>query len=167
MVRKPCRGKYQGHNDYSIVFGSGRMLFIGMDQRSYLNGLREQLIKVRYFREHQAENTAKIKSVLASCDTPFCDASVEIVPYPGTNDLFSYAAVLLTCQDGRKLVYRTGGMNDYLTRGETKWYSFEKCMAHLLQDAYGDMAYFKAYAPDPSPEVSRKHPTRKREELSR
>lgn len=86
-----------------------------MDQRSYLNGLREQLIKVRYFREHQAENTAKIKSVLASCDTPFCDASVEIVPYPGTNDLFSYAAVLLTCQDGRKLVYRTGGMNDYLT----------------------------------------------------
>ena len=167
MVRKPCRGKYRGHNDYSLKFGSGRILFIGMDQRSYLNGLREQLIKIRYFREHQAENTAKIKSVLTSCDTPFCDASVEIVPYPDTNDLFSYAAVLLTCRDGRKLVYRTGGMNDYLTRGETKWYSFEKCMAHLLQDAYGDMAYFKTYAPDTQPEISGKHSARKREDLSR
>lgn len=36
VVRTPCRGKYRGHNDYSIVFGSGRVLYIGIDQRNYV-----------------------------------------------------------------------------------------------------------------------------------
>ena len=39
VEKTPCRGKFRGHNDYSIVFGSGRKLFIGQDQRNYLNDL--------------------------------------------------------------------------------------------------------------------------------
>ena len=34
VERSPCRGKFRGHNDYSIVFGSGRKLFISQDQRN-------------------------------------------------------------------------------------------------------------------------------------
>ena len=37
LERKPCTGKYCGHWDYTLVFGSGRRLYIGLDQRNYLN----------------------------------------------------------------------------------------------------------------------------------
>lgn len=35
VIRKPCSGKYHGHNDYTIVFGSGRHLYVGLDKRNY------------------------------------------------------------------------------------------------------------------------------------
>lgn len=167
VVKTPCRGKYRGHNDYSLVFGSGRNLFVAMDQRNYLDGLQRELAQISHFREHQAENAEKIKTALAAHNAPFCDVSVEIVPYPGTKDLSIYAVVILTCQDGKKLLYRTGGMNDYLTHGEGKWYGFEKCMAHLLQDACGDRAYCRAYEPDTPQGKVVKHHARKREERTR
>ena len=44
VEKTPCRGKFRGHNDYSIVFGSGRKLFIGQDKQSgYENGRRQLL----------------------------------------------------------------------------------------------------------------------------
>ena len=70
VERSPCRGKFRGHNDYSIVFGSGRKLFISQDQRNYLSGLRKQVGLIQHFRDHQAENTEKIKAALAAHDTP-------------------------------------------------------------------------------------------------
>lgn len=36
LERRPCTGKYRGHTDYTLVFGSGRRLYIGLDQRNYL-----------------------------------------------------------------------------------------------------------------------------------
>ena len=36
VIRTPCRGKYHGHSDYSLVFGSGRKLYVGLDQRNYV-----------------------------------------------------------------------------------------------------------------------------------
>lgn len=36
LERRPCTGKYRGHTDYTLVFGSGRRLYVGLDQRNYL-----------------------------------------------------------------------------------------------------------------------------------
>lgn len=113
VERSPCRGKFRGHNDYSIVFGSGRKLFIGQDQRNYLNGLRKQVGLIQHFRDHQAENTEKIKAALAAHNTPFCDAAVEIVPYTGSTDLVVYGVVILTHQSGAQLLYRETAMHFY------------------------------------------------------
>ncbi len=41
VERRACTGKYRGHNDYSLVFGSGRRLYIGLDRRNYAGKLRE------------------------------------------------------------------------------------------------------------------------------
>ena len=43
LERRPCTGKYRGHTDYTLVFGSGRRLYVGLDQRNYLNGLHDHL----------------------------------------------------------------------------------------------------------------------------
>ena len=43
LERRHCTGKYRGHIDYTLVFGSGRRLYIGLDQRNYLNGLWDKL----------------------------------------------------------------------------------------------------------------------------
>ena len=39
LERRPCTGKYREHTDYTLVFGSGRRLYIGLDRRNYLNSL--------------------------------------------------------------------------------------------------------------------------------
>lgn len=141
VIRTPCRGKYRGHSDYSLEFGSGRRLYIGIDQRNYVPKLREHLGYIRYFREHQAENTEKIKAVLASNDTPYRDAALEIVPYDGTMDLNVYAVVILTHQSGLKIRYRTTNLHYVLVAGDNIMNTFDSCMEHLLQDACGDMSY--------------------------
>jgi len=141
LERSPCRGKYRGHNDYTLVFGSGRRLYIGLDARNYLPGLREKLGQIRYFRAHQAENTEKIKSLVLSHDTPFCDAAVDILPYPGSRDLCVYAVVILTSKAGPKLVYRETGLHYYLVSGDSGWDTAEKCLGFFLQDISGKMAY--------------------------
>ena len=146
VEKTPCRGKFRGHNDYSIVFGSGRKLFIGQDQRNYLNDLRKQIGLIQHFRDHQAENTEKIKAVLAAHDTPFCDVAVDISPYPGTNDLVVYGVVVLTHQSGTKLMYRETNMHYFLVSGDRDWHPFDECMAHLLKDACGERAYCKEAA---------------------
>ena len=119
------------------MFGSGRELYIGIDQRNYVPKLREQLGYIQYFREHQAENTEKIKAFLAAHDTPYCDAALEIVPYDGSKDLCVYAVVILTHESGLKIRYRTTNMHYFLVGGDNGWYTFEECMAHLL-DAIGN-----------------------------
>lgn len=138
---KPCQGKYRGHTDYALVFGSGRRLYVGLDQRNYLPKLREHLESIRHFRTHQAENTEKIKAALAARDTPFCDAAADILPYDGTSDLTIYAVVLLTMSYGIRLVYRTTNMHYYLVGCTADWCSFDVCIAHLLADACGKMSY--------------------------
>ena len=66
LERRPCTGKYRGHTDYTLVFGSGRRLYIGLDQRNYLNSLWDNLRAIRHFRAHQAENTRRINAVLSA-----------------------------------------------------------------------------------------------------
>lgn len=144
LERRPCTGKYRGHTDYSLVFGSGRRLYIGLDQRNYLNSLSSHLRDIRYFRAHQEENTRRINAVLATHDTPFCRAQVEIVPYDGTIDLTFYAVVILYTRCGVRFVYRTSTMHGFLVGYDAPCFAFEGCMAHLLQDACGKMAYTRA-----------------------
>lgn len=61
VERTPCRGKYRGHNDYTLVFGSGRRLYIGLDARNYLPGLREKLEQIRYFRATKRKTRRRSK----------------------------------------------------------------------------------------------------------
>ena len=167
VVRTPCRGKYHGHSDYSLVFGSGRTLYVGLDQRNYVPKLREHLGCIQYFREHQAENTERIKAALAAHDTPFCDAAVDISPYPGSNDLVVYGVVVLTHQSGIKLMYRETNMHYFLVSGDRGWHSFDACMAHLLKDACGEQAYCMVYDAGGLHPTRQKHPARRREEAVR
>lgn len=141
LERRHCTGKYRGHMDYTLVFGSGRRLYIGLDQRNYLNGLWDKLRAIRHFREHQAENTQRINVVLSAHDTPFCRGSVEIVPYDGTSDLTLYAVVVLHTSCGVRFVYRTTNMHGFLVGYSGPCFDFDRCMTHLLQDACGKMAY--------------------------
>lgn len=141
LERRPCTGKYRGHTDYTLVFGSGRRLYIGLDQRNYLNSLWEKLRAIRHFRAHQAENTQRINAVLAAHDTPFCRAEAEIVPYDGISDLTLYAVVVLHTSCGVRFVYRTSNMHGCLVGYKASCFAFDSCMAHLLQDACGKMAY--------------------------
>lgn len=141
LERKDCTGKYRGHTDYTLVFGSGRRLYIGLDERNYINSLWEQLRAIRHFRARQAENTQRINAVLSEHDTPFCHAEAEIVPYDGTNSLTLYAAVVLTMNCGVQFVYRTSTMHGYLVGYDAPCFAFDGCMEHLLQDACGKMAY--------------------------
>ena len=141
LERRPCTGKYRGHTDYTLVFGSGRRLYIGLDQRNYLNSLWDKLRAIRYFRAHQAENTQRINAVLSAHETPFCCGEAEIVPYDETNSLTLYAAVILSTRCGVRFVYRTANMHGCLVGYEGPCFYFDECMKHLLKDSGGKMAY--------------------------
>ena len=167
VVKTPCRGKYRGYNDYSLEFGSGRRIFISVGWQNYLPKLREHLGYIRYFREHQAENTARVKAVLAAHDTPFCDAAVEIVPYDGTKDLNVYAVVILTHQNGLKIRYRTTTLHSVLVNGEKIMDTFDSCMEHLPQDSCGKMAYCTAHDTSAFEKKYAKQIKRKQKELTR
>lgn len=167
VVKTPCRGKYRGYNDYSLEFGSGRRIFISVGWQNYLPKLREHLGYIKYFREHQAENTARVKAVLAAHDTPFCDAAVEIVPYDGTNDLNVYAVVILTHQSGLKIRYRTTNLHYVLVNGDNIMDTFDSCMEHLLQDSCGKMAYCTAHDTSAFEKKYAKQIKRKQKELTR
>lgn len=146
LVCRPCTGKYRGHTDYSLLFGSGRRLYIGLDQRNYINNLWEHLRAIRHFRAHQAENSQRISNVLSEHDTPFCRAEVEIIPYDGISDLTLYAAVVLSTSCGARFVYRTFTMHGFLVGYDGPCYAFEGCMKHLLTDSCGKMAYTQLLA---------------------
>lgn len=162
VERTPCRGKYRGHSDYAIVFGSGRKLYVGMDQKNYLKGLCKQLFYIRNFRTHQAENTVKIKAMLQAHDSPYCDAEVGIVPCDGDRDLTVYAVIILTSKSGFKFVYRETGLHYYLVSNGESWRTLYECMAHLLKDSSGEMAYTKAWeAEKPTPRQVKHTPARK------
>ncbi len=147
VTRTPCRGKYHGHNDYSIVFGSGRKLYVGIDQRNYVKGLQKELSQIRNFRAHQAENTAKVKAFLQEHDTPYCDAEVGLVPC-GAYDLTLYAVIILTHKSGERYVYRETGLHYLLVSEGKSWRTLDECLDHLLKDSCGEMAYTKAWAPE-------------------
>lgn len=132
-----CTGKYRGHTDYTLVFGSGRRLYVGLDARNYINSLRDHLRDIRHFRDYQEENTRRINAVLKEHDTVFCSAKVEIVPYDSSNDLTLYAAVVLFMSVGVQLVYRTPQMHFFLTGCEREWCSFDNCMEDMLKDFCG------------------------------
>ena len=129
--------------------------------------LKEQLGYIQYFREHQAENTEKIKAFLAAHDTPYCDATLEIVPYDGSKDLCVYAVVILTHEGGLKIRYRTTNMHYYLVGGDNGWYTFEECMAHLLEDSCGEMSYCTAHNTTEFQRRTEKRLARKQEAPSR
>ena len=141
LERRPCTGKYREHTDYTLVFGSGRRLYIGLDQRNYLNSLYDHLRAIRYFRAHQTENTQRINAVLSAHDTPFCRAEAEIMPYESTSDLTLYAVVVLHTSCGVRFVYRTSNMHGCLVGYEGLCFNFDECMKHLLKDSGEKMAY--------------------------
>lgn len=162
VERTPCRGKYRGHSDYSIVFGSGRTLPVGLDQRNYLKGLQEQLSYIRNFRAHQAENTAKVNAILQEHDTPFCNAEVGIVPCHGDRNLILYAVIILTHKSGVQFVYRETGLHYLLVSEGKSWRTLDECMAHLLKDSCGEMNYTKVFeAEKPIPKQPKRAPSRK------
>lgn len=138
---KSCTGKYRGHTDYTLVFGSGRHLYIGLDERNYLNNLQDHLRDIRYFRAHQEENTKRISEMLVQHDTPYCHAVVEVVPYGRTNHLTLYGAVILTMKCGVQFVYRTSTMHGFLVGYQAPCFAFDDCMEHLLKDSCGKMAF--------------------------
>jgi len=144
LERRPCTGKYRGHTDYTLVFGSGRRLYVGLDQRNYLNNLHDHLRAIRYFREHQKENTQRITNLLKAHNTPFCRGEAEIMPYDGTSSLTIYAVVVLHTSCGVRFVYRTTNMHGCLVGYKAPCFDFDSCMAHLLQDACGKMAFTSA-----------------------
>jgi len=139
LERRPCIGKYRGHTDYTLVFGSGRRLYIGLDERNYINSLWDHLRAIRHFRAHQEENTQRINAALSAHEAPFSHASAEIVPYDGAGSLTLYAAVILSTDCGVRLVYRTPAMHGYLVGYKGPCFAFEKCMADMLEDACGKM----------------------------
>lgn len=130
--------------------------------------MRKQEELIRHFREHQSENTEKIKAALAAHNAPLCDAVVDVVPYDGSTDLVVYGVVILTQQDGQKLLYRETTMHNYLVDGEQSGCSFDECMAHLLKDACGDRAYCKIWKPeDIAPEQKATATKRRKRGISR
>ena len=141
VEHRPCTGKYCGHWDYTLVFGSGRRLYIGLDRQNYINSLHDHLRAIRHFRAHQEENSRRISAVLTAYDTPFCRAEAEILPYDDTLSLTLYAVVVLYTLCGVRFVYRTTNMHSYLVGYNAPCFAFDNCMAHLLQDACGKMAY--------------------------
>lgn len=161
VERSACCGKFHGHYDYSIVFGSGRILYVGMDRSGYLKGLQEQLSQIRYFRTHQAENTEKVRAILREHDTPFCDYEVGLVPYNEGRDLFLYAVIILTKETGEKFVYRETGLHYLLVSEDKSWRTLEKCMDHLLEDCQGEMAYIHACTRENEKTVPRRTQPRK------
>ena len=161
VEKTPCRGKFRGHNDYSIVFGSGRKLFIGQDKQNYLSGLRKQVRPDPAFpgppgREHREDQSRSLPPTTLH----FRDVAVDISPYPGTNDLVVYGMVVLTHQSGTKLMYRETNMHYFLVSGDRDWHPFDECMAHLLKDACGERAYCKEVplkSPPPEPAKRPQH----------
>ena len=139
LVKKPCRGKYHGHNDYTLVFNSGRELFISLGYRGYMEKLQKELDAIRHFRAHQAENSARITAALRAHQSPYERAQVEILPHTGETFLAVFCIVLLTRPDGQRFVYRETGMHYYLIGRGYK--DFSRCLEHLLQDSSGEMEY--------------------------
>ena len=140
LERRPCTGKYRGHTDYTLVFGSGRRLYIGLDRRNYLNSLYDHLRAIRYFRAHQEENSWRISAVLTAHDTPFCRAETEIMPYNDTLSLTLYAVVVLHTSCGVRFVYRATDMYGFLLGYDNPYFSFDSCMENLLYDVCGEMS---------------------------
>ena len=139
LERKPCTGKYCGHWDYTLVFGSGRRLYIGLDQRNYLNSLHDHLRAIRHFRAHQEENSQRISAVLVARNTPFCRAEAEIMPYDDTLNLTLYAVVILHTRCGARLMYRAADMYGFLLGYDNPYFSFDSCVANLLHSVCGEM----------------------------
>ncbi len=139
VERRACSGKYRGHYDYALVFGSGRRLYIGLDRRNYAGKLREALEHIRSFRANQSENAKRLRAVILENDTLFHDVSVEIRPLDGTSDLCVYAVVILTTECGIRFSYRETNMHDYLVGGNCCCCSFERCVQAMLKDFRGNM----------------------------
>ncbi len=136
VEKRACRGKYRGHDDYSLVFGSGRKLYIGLDRRNYVQKLREHLGYIRYFRDHQAEYTAKVRAAVLANDTPFTDAAVDIMPYDDSCDLCLYAVVILSTDCGIRFVYRETTMHYALVSPGVGRYSFDACIEEMLKNIH-------------------------------
>lgn len=134
--KRACCGHYRGHNDYSMIFGSGRELYIGIDRRGYMPGLHEKLDQIRYFRKHQAEHTEKVKAAVLENDTPFADATVDIMPYDGSHDLCVYAVVILSTACGIRFVYRETMMHYALVSPGIGKYSFDVCVKEMLTNIH-------------------------------
>ncbi len=139
VEKKACHGKYRGHNDYSLVFGSGRKLYIGIDRRNYVQRLQEQLGYIRYFRDHQAEHTEKVRAAVLASDSPYTDAAVDIMPYDGSHDLCVYAVVILSTDCGIRFVYRETIMHYALVSPSINKDFFDACVKEMLADIHGDM----------------------------
>lgn len=137
LERRLCTEQCRRHTAYSLIFGSGRKLFVGLDQRYYIINLREQLRAIRHFYAHQAENSRRINAVLSEHDTPFCRAEVDILPYDGTSNLTLHPAVVLYTDCGVRFVYCTFAMHGFLLGYEWLHVTFEDCMKHLLTDSCG------------------------------
>jgi len=141
VEKKPCCGEYRGHYDYSLVFDSGRKLYIGIDRRSYIPGLHEKLSQIRYFREHQVEHTEKVRVAVLANDTPFADAVVDIRPQDSGIHLSVYAVIVLTTDCGIRFVYRQTMMHYALVSPGIGKYTFDACVEEMLADIHDGLRF--------------------------
>ena len=137
VIRKPCSGKYHGHNDYTIVFGSGRHLYVGLDKRNYARNLQSHLEEIRAFRANQEDNRKKIKAAVLAKSNQFSDVRVEIRPYEDTMDLTLYAVVILVLQNNQEFIYRSTNMHYYLVGAQRAWCGYEYCLDQLMSSLCG------------------------------
>ena len=134
---KPCSGRYHGHKDYSIVFGSGRQLYVGLDRRNYARNLQSHLEQIRAFRANQEDNRKKFKAAVLAKSNLISDVRVEIRPYDNTMDLALYAVVILVLQDNQEFIYRSTNMHYYLVGAQRAWCGYEYCLDYLLSSLCG------------------------------
>jgi len=102
-------------------------------------GLHEKLDQIRYFRKHQAEHTEKVKAAVLENDTPFANATVDIMPHDGSHDLCVYAVVILSTACGIRFVYRETIMHYALVSPSINKDFFDACVKEMLADIHGDM----------------------------
>ena len=84
----------------------------------------------------------------------------SLLPWPGENHYNVHAVVILKHENGLRFVYRTTNMHYYLMCGDSEYLNFEKCSAHLLEDACGDMCYTTLYQEElytPKRDTTRPH----------
>lgn len=114
--KRPCTGKFAGHNDYGLEFEDGSSFYIGLDMKGYLRNLRDQTAGYRFFRDNygalkervrmivERDNRQAVKLGLAQIE--FVD--LELITEPRDSYAFWVQLVYRFC--GVELRYKETGL---------------------------------------------------------
>lgn len=62
--KTPCRGKYKGYYDYSLLFEDGSREAISTGRRGYLRNLEKAVEEFQYYRDHHIRLEALTRQVM-------------------------------------------------------------------------------------------------------